>query len=189
MSDCKERPPVFDIRRAVPEDVPALAALKLRTFRETFVDGPVAVPYSAENLAIFEADSYSEESVLAELNNPLRAQWVAEAADGSLAGYAQAGPCKLPHPEAGPEQGELYQLYVATEWQGFGLGRLLLDAALEWLADTMPGSIWLGVFSGNTKAQAIYAARGFRHVGNYEFKVGTHRDHEFIFRREMSARA
>lgn len=171
------------IRRAVQNDASALAVLKQQTFRETFVDGPIAIAYSAENLAIFEAEVYSEEAVHAQLLDPLRAHWVAVAPDGSLAGYAHGGPCKLPHPEAGPEQGELYQIYVADQWQGHGVGRDLLDTALGWLAETMPGPIWLGVFSGNIKAQNVYAARGFEKVGEYDFRVGDHRDHEFIFRR------
>lgn len=171
------------MRRARVEDAEALAVLKRRTFYETFVDGPVAIPYSAENLALFEAKAYSLDTIVAELRDPRRAQWVAEAGNGELAGYAHVGPCKLPHPEASPEQGELYQLYVGSEWQGCGLGHALLKAALDWLEETMPGPVWLGVFSENYRAQAVYAARGFVKVGEYEFKVGDHRDHEFIMRR------
>ncbi len=171
------------IRRATVDDAAALAVLKKQTFRETFVDGSLNMGYSPENLEIFEAESYSAEKVHSELADARRAQWVAEAADGSLAGYAHVGPCKLPHEEAGPEQGELYQIYVVECWQGHGLGRLLLDAAFDWLAENMPGPVWLGVFSGNVKAQAVYAARGFVKVGEYDFMVGDHRDHEFILRR------
>jgi RimJ/RimL family protein N-acetyltransferase len=63
------------------------------------------------------------------------------------------------------------------------LGRDLLNVAFDWLGENMPGPIWLGVFSGNIKAQDVYAARGFVKVGEYEFMVGDHRDHEFIMRR------
>lgn len=174
----------YTIRRAAPADASALAVLKRRTFRETFVDGPVSIEYSAENLAVFERESYGEDVVAAQLLDERRAHWVAQASDGGLVGYAHAGPCKLPHEEARPEQGELYQLYVTEHCQGTGLGRALLDHAIEWLAEHMPGPVWLGVFSGNHRAQAVYAARGFTKVGEYQFKVGDHRDHEFIFRRD-----
>ena len=43
--------------------------------------------------------------------------------------------------------------------------------------------IWLGVWSGNDKAQAFYAKRGFAKVGEYRFRVGETLDHEFIMRR------
>ncbi|MBB6124825.1 GNAT family N-acetyltransferase [Sphingobium subterraneum] len=172
------------IRRAGPEDTVALAALKLRTFRETFVEGDMDMGYDPDNLAHFEAESYGEPAVAAQLADPRRAQWVAVAADGTLMGYAHAGPCKLPHPDAEPTHGELYQFYVARKWQGAGVGRTLLDAALGWLAEEMPGPVWLGVFSGNHRAQKVYAARGFAKVGEYAFKVGEQYDHEFIFRRD-----
>lgn len=171
------------IRIARPGDAAALAALKLRTFRETFLEEGFAIPYPPADLAIFEADSYSELSIAAELADPGRRTWVAEA-DGRLLGYAQVGPCKLPHPEAGEEQGELYQLYVLREAQGMKLGKALLDAALGHLADTRPGPVWLGVWSGNDKAQAVYAARGFEKVGEYRFKVGSWYDEEYILRKD-----
>lgn len=170
------------IRIARPGDAAALAALKLTTFRETFLEEGFAIPYPPADLAIFEAGSYSLPSIAAELADAGRRNWVAEA-DGRLLGYAQVGPCKLPHPEAGEEQGELYQLYVLREAQGMKLGKALLDAALGHLAETRPGPVWLGVWSGNDKAQAVYAARGFEKVGEYRFKVGSWYDEEYILRK------
>ena len=170
------------IRIARPEDAAALAEVKLRTFRETFLEEGFAIPYPPADLAIFEASSYSAASVAAELADPARRTWVAEA-EGRLLGYAQVGPCKLPHPEAGEAQGELYQLYVLREAQGLKLGKALLDAAMDHLAATRPGPVWLGVWSGNDKAQAVYAKRGFTKVGDYRFKVGSWYDEEYIFRK------
>jgi len=170
------------VRLARPEDAPALAALKLRTFRQTFLEEGFAIPYPPADLAEFERSSYSEASVAAELADAARRSWVAEEG-GRLLGYAQVGPCKLPHPEAGEEQGELYQLYVLREAQGMKLGKALLDAAIGHLAEARPGPLWLGVWSGNEKAQAVYAARGFEKVGDYRFKVGSWYDEEYILRR------
>lgn len=168
---------------ALPADADALAALKLETFRESFVEGGFAIPYPPADLATFEAASYSTEKIAVELADPTHATWIADIG-GRLIGYAHVGPCKLPHAEADPAQGELYQLYVRDEAQGLGLGKRLLDLALGHLAETRPGMpIWLGVWSGNSRAQAIYAKYGFAQVGAYEFPVGAWRDREFIFRR------
>jgi len=171
------------LRRARPEDAAPLAALKLATFRETFLEG-FGIPYPPEDLARFEAESYSLARVLAEIEDPSHATWVCEGPDGMLLAYAHAGPCKLPHPEATPASGELYQIYVRREAQGMRLGPRLLDAALDWLAEAYPGPQWLGVWSGNDRAQAFLGARGFRKVGDYHFMVGDHRDDEHIYRRD-----
>lgn len=170
------------IRIARLDDAAALAALKLRTFRETFLEEGFAIPYPPADCALFEAKSYSLPTIEAELADADKRTWVADSGD-RLLGYAQVGPCKLPHPEAGESQGELYQLYVLREAQGMKLGKALLDAALDHLADARPGPVWLGVWSGNAKAQAVYAARGFEKVGDYRFKVGNWYDEEHILRK------
>ncbi len=171
------------LRPARPEDAAALAALKLATFRETFLEG-FRIPYPPDDLARFEAETYSQARVAAELADPQHASWVCEGADGALLAYAHAGPCKLPHPEATPASGELYQIYIRGSAQGLGLGRALLAVSLDWIAQAYPGPAWLGVWSGNARAQAFYAAAGFRKVGDYHFMVGDHRDEEYIYRRD-----
>jgi len=170
------------IRPARPDDVSALADLKLATFRQTFLGEGFGIPYPPADLAAFEAASYALPAIAAELADSGKQSWVAEA-DGRLLGYAQVGPCKLPHADARPEHGELYQLYVMREAQGRRLGKMLLEAALAHLAEQRPGPVWLGVWSGNDKAQAVYAAAGFTKVGDYRFKVGNWYDEEYIFRR------
>lgn len=173
--------PSFTVRRSTADDAAALAALKLAAFRETFLDG-FAVPYPPADLALFEAESYGEDRVRAELTDPSHATWVAEHG-ARLIAYAHVGPAKLPHPEASADQGELYQIYALNAAQGMGVGRALMNVALDWLAAVMPGPVWLGVWSGNARAQAVYARRGFVKVGEYGFLVGTWTDHEYIFRR------
>lgn len=172
-----------ELRLARPDDVEALADLKLVTFRETFIHG-FAIPYPPVDLAAFEQASYAPAIVAAELANPARTTWVGEAADGRLIGYAQVGPCKLPHPDASPDAGELYQIYVRKEAQGIGLGGQLMRTALGHLEQTKPGPVWLGVWENNLRAQAVYAGRGFRPVGSYSFMVGDWEDRDLIFRRD-----
>lgn len=170
------------IRPAARKDIEALAALKRETFRESFVDGGFAIPYPVEDLAVFEEASYAIDKVASELADPGKACWIAEM-EGRLLGYAHVGPTKLPHPEARTGDAELYQLYVRNEAQGLKLGGKLLALALDHLRQTRPGPIWLGVWSGNLRAQAIYTAQGFEKVGEYDFPVGSWTDREFIFRR------
>lgn len=174
---------ITGIRPADTDDVAALSRLKLETFRETFGEDGFRIPYPPADLALFEAQAYSPEAVARELADPAFATWIAEQ-DGAMLGYAKVGPCHLPHPEADPAHGELYQLYLKNSAQGLGLGRQLLDNALSHLAVARPGPVWLGVWSGNLKAQAVYARRGFVKVGDYRFAVGNWFDEEFIFRKD-----
>ena len=64
------------------------------------------------------------------------------------------------------------------------LGSLgLLETALAWMEANTRGALWIGVWSGNLRAQALYAAYGFEKAGEYQYAVGDWRDDEFILRR------
>lgn len=171
------------IRSARSADAARLGALGRQTFIDTFVaeDG-FAIPYPAEDLEAFLEASFSEAATVKKLAEPFAAWWVAER-DGDLLAFANAGPNGLPHPDATTDHMELRRLYVGKPAQGLGLGTKLLALSLEWMEANSGGPLWIGVWSGNLKAQKLYAAYGFEKAGEYEYPVGDWRDHEFILRR------
>ena len=169
------------IRPAVDADAAALGALGWETFIDTFVAG-FGIPYPAEDLAAFLDASFNAGAIRAKLNEPGAAWWVAER-DGELLAFANTGPNTLPHPDARPSHAELRRLYVAKRAQGLGLGTKLLAVALEWMEAHTDGPLWIGVWSGNLKAQKLYAAYGFEKAGAYQYPVGRWLDDEFILRR------
>ncbi|MBA3051125.1 MAG: GNAT family N-acetyltransferase [Alphaproteobacteria bacterium] len=169
------------IRPAVQADAAALGALGRQTFIDTFVDG-FAIPYPAGDLQAFLDASFSAEAIRAKLSEPGAAWWVAER-DGELLAFANTGPNTLPHPDARPSHAELRRLYVSKAAQGLGLGTKLLSVALEWMEANTDGPLWIGVWSGNLKAQKLYAAYGFVKAGEYQYPVGAWMDDEFILRR------
>jgi len=165
------------IRRAVPADAEALAALGAATFVETF--GHL---YPPEDLRAFLEDAYGLERTRRDLSDPAKAAWLAEV-DGRPVGHAQVGPCHLPHQDVTPRCGELYRLYLLRAHQAGGLGSRLLETALAWLEKDGPRPLWIGVWSENHGARKLYERHGFSKVGEYEFPVGASRDREFILRR------
>lgn len=169
------------IRRARPEDAEMLAFVGRRTFIETFVEG-FGIPYPEADLKAFLAKSFDVEATRTRLANPAEAWWVGET-DGEIVAFANAGPNGLPHPEAKASHAELRRLYVSKAAQGLGLGTRLLDVSLAWMQANGDGPLWIGVWSGNLKAQKLYAAYGFEKAGEYQYPVGAWLDDEFILRR------
>lgn len=169
------------IRPARPADAAALARLGKDTFIETFVEG-FAIPYPPEDLAAYVGRVYAPEAYAERIADPRQAVWLAGPAERPLA-YAVAGPCGLPHPEASSEHGELKLLYLRREAHGQGLGPALLDTALAWLERDGARPLWIGVWSGNGRAQRLYAGRGFHKAGEYDFPVGRWLDREWILHR------
>lgn len=169
------------IRPAVDADAAALAELGRETFVDTFVAG-FGIPYPADDLATFLDASFSPETIRTKLREPGAAWWVAEQ-DGELLAFANTGPNTLPHPDARASHAELRRLYVAKRAQGLGLGTKLLTIALDWMEAHSDGPLWIGVWSGNLKAQKLYEAYGFEKAGAYQYPVGRWLDDEFILRR------
>lgn len=163
------------VSKATAADAAEIADLGRITFAETFTH------YTPEDLAAFLDAKYQPDVFRALIEDPAEITFKA-VLDGKIVGYAQAGPCGLPHPDVTPACGELKRLYVKSGLQGAGIGNALLDAALDWL-DKPGRKLWIGVFSENFGAQKLYARRGFTRVGEYKFVVGQASDEEFILRR------
>ena len=165
------------LRRADHADAPALSRLGAATFVETF-----GTLYAPEDLQAFLEDHHALAYYEEFMGDAEAAGWVVEAADGALIGYVTAGPCGLPVKDMPAHSGELYRLYLSASAQGQGLGKTLLETALDWLEDHFE-HVYLGVFSENFRAQKLYRRYGFEKVGDYDFMVGNHADHEWIMKK------
>ena len=120
------------IRRAVLDDMPAVAVLHRHTMRTSLPFLP-ELHTAAEDLVFFRDHLFPANDV-----------WVAEADDGALMAYAARG------------DGWLNHLYVHPDHQGQGLGDALLSLAKN---DVETLQLW--AFQANTRARRFYEARGF----------------------------
>ena len=66
------------------------------------------------------------------------------------------------HGESEPDVGEVFALYILSEYYGTGLGRRLMDAALEQLPYP---KIVLWMVDGNGRAMRFYEKYGFHPTG------------------------
>lgn len=80
--------------------------------------------------------------------------------DGKIVGFSGYGPCRNPGYEG---VGEVFSIYILKEAQGLGIGRKLMDAAIEKLRDFDSIVIW--VLKGNDHAFHFYEHYGFRFEG------------------------
>lgn len=174
-------PTEITFRPARREDAPALSALSRQTFYETFVEG-FGVPYPPADLEAFFQTNFSAEALIPRIEASDCLFLVAER-NHELLALCHTGPNGLPHPLAKDGEMELRRLYVSKSAQGLGLGTALMKQALEWMQAHTKGALWIGVWSGNLKAQKLYQANGFEKVGEYDYPVGDWLDREFILRR------
>jgi mycothiol synthase len=121
----------------------------------------------AVNAAAFATHPEQGSWTAADLADRLAQPWfdpngffLAHDADGTLLGYHWT---KL-HPPArtgAHPVGEVYVLGIAPAAQGRGLGRVLLDAGLRYLAAGPAEDVILYVEQDNTTARALYERNGF----------------------------
>lgn len=167
------------LKPILKHQISELSALAKTAYCETF--GSL---YPPEDLAYFLETTYEPDILASELANPAYF-WRGLFKDNIMIGYWQCGPVSLPHPEADSAlDGELKRIYLLRAYQGHGLGRTMMNEAMHYLKQTYHNRpLWLGVFSENPRAQALYQNEGFEKVGDYEFIVGKTRDAEWIMRK------
>lgn len=152
-------PPI--LRPARPDDAPALAALHVAVWRQTY--GHLAPPEAIARLD----EALRLRQWTAALADPDRRTWVAEGGDGTggeLLGLVGTG---APGEALFAARGEIKHLYVAANARRTGLGARLLAAGRAALEQAGFSGAGLGVVRENTSARAFYAAAGGREAGAY----------------------
>jgi len=67
-----------------------------------------------------------------------------------------------------PEVAHVYQVWVAAEHRGRGVGRLLMEAVITWARESGLRAVDLDVTSSNAAAVQLYHRLGFVEVGGTE---------------------
>lgn len=106
--------------------------------------------------------------------------------DGKIVGYVQFGPVKMPETGANPDDRELGRLYVATELQGQGIGRQLMDAALDSPEMKQAPRLFLQVWEENNRALAMYEGYGFKKCGVTTFEIAGKPAQDLIMVRDQA---
>ncbi|MFS0702730.1 GNAT family N-acetyltransferase [Cellulomonas sp. 179-A 4D5 NHS] len=174
------------VRRAVPGDADALAALAAITF-------PLACPpgSSRESQQAFIAQVLSPERFAEYLADPARTLLVAHddavpqpvgytmLVEGEPADADVRAAVRL-HPTV-----ELSKCYVLPGHHGQGVATLLMAATLDAARRTGAAGVWLGVNQQNLRAQAFYRRAGFEVVGTKRFLVGDRLEDDFVLERVL----
>jgi ribosomal protein S18 acetylase RimI-like enzyme len=134
----------MNIRPAIPDDVADL--FRVRTsVRENHL--------SEEELSDL---GITHDSISGLLRSGEGQAWCAEV-DGAVVGFSMARQ---------PER-DIFALFVLPQFEGCGIGTLLLDAAVDWLRASDPKPIHLNT-ERTTKAFRFYINRGWRETGLLE---------------------
>jgi ribosomal protein S18 acetylase RimI-like enzyme len=80
---------------------------------------------------------------------------------------------------------EIERIYVAREFQGEGLGKVLMNKAVNIATARKKIFVWLGVWEKNDRAVLFYRKNGFYEVGTHSFFMGEDEQTDFIMRKNL----
>jgi ribosomal protein S18 acetylase RimI-like enzyme len=87
--------------------------------------------------------------------------------------------------EAGNQVLEIQRIYVLDSHQKLGLGKRMLEKAIEIARQKGYSWIWLGVWKDNPKAIAWYQAQGFEAFGEHIFWMGEDPQTDWLMRKKV----
>ena len=162
------------------EDLDVLRSIAIRTFTETF--GPVN---TEENMKIYLDESLNRETLKKEVETEGAYFYFAKC-DGQIAGYLKVCVGAAQTDPMGEDAFQVERIYVIQEYQRKGIGRALLNKALELAKQFKKKFAWLGVWEYNPKALAFYKSFGFVQTGSHVFLLGTDPQTDLIFQLQLN---
>jgi ribosomal protein S18 acetylase RimI-like enzyme len=156
------------IRSATLADAETLARFAERTFRDAF-----AADNQPGDMDAYCASAFTPDVMRGYLADASISTIVAVGADGALVAYAQLRDAASDDVAPMDEPLELWRFYVDQVHHGRGVAQQLMAAVIDAARARGAGTLWLGVWEHNAKAQAFYRKFGFVVVGSHTFVLGS----------------
>jgi diamine N-acetyltransferase len=100
--------------------------------------------------------------------------------DNEIAGYLKININDAQSEEMDDESLEIERIYIKNEFQKQGIGKYLLNKAMEIAMENNKKKLWLGVWEKNEKAISFYKKLGFVQTGAHSFYMGDEEQIDFI---------
>ena len=162
------------IKKCNHEDLDILQEISIETFNDTFKD-----QNSPENMKAYLERAFNAKQLEKELSNT-SSQFFFVYFNEAVAGYLKINTNEAQSEEMGDESLEIERIYIKTTFQKHGIGKYLLNRAIEIAMERNKKKIWLGVWEKNENAIAFYKKMGFAHTDSHSFYMGDEEQIDFI---------
>jgi len=156
------------------KDLHKLQEISYETFNETFKH-----QNTLENMNAYLQRAFNLNQLEKELSN-LSSQFFFVYFKHEVAGYLKVNIDDAQTEEMGDESLEIERIYIRSKFQKHGLGKYLLNKAIEIALEENKRKIWLGVWEKNENAIAFYKKMGFVQTGAHSFYMGDEEQIDFI---------
>ncbi|WP_075617917.1 GNAT family N-acetyltransferase [Paenisporosarcina indica] len=167
------------IKQCTLEDSRELQEISVHTFSETFKD-----QNSPEHLNDYLERAFNLKQLEQELANR-SSQFFFVYINHEVAGYLKVNTDNAQSEAMGDESLEIERIYVKKKFQKHGLGKHLLNKAMEIAMEQKKMKIWLGVWEKNENAIAFYQKKGFVQTGAHSFYMGDEEQVDLIMTKTL----
>ncbi|AEI42352.1 GNAT family N-acetyltransferase [Paenibacillus mucilaginosus] len=167
------------IKKCTLEDSRTLQEISYETFNETFKD-----QNSPDNIKTYLERAFNINQLETELSHPF-SQFFFVYFHNEAAGYVKVNANDAQSEVMGNEYLEIERIYIKSKFQKHGLGKVLLNKAMEIALECEKKKIWLGVWEKNENAIAFYKKMGFVQTGSHTFHMGDEEQIDFIMTKTL----
>ncbi|MEH7524836.1 GNAT family N-acetyltransferase [Bacillus sp. JJ1503] len=167
------------LKKCTHEDLQTLQEISIETFNDTFKD-----QNSPENMNAYLERAFNLKQLEKELSN-MSSEFFFVYFHNEMAGYLKVNTNEAQSEEMGKESFEIERIYIKNKFQKHGLGKYLLNQAMEIAMDRKKKKIWLGVWEKNENAIAFYKKMGFVQTGAHSFYMGDEEQTDLIMTKTL----
>ena len=178
--ECMNHAHTFTLRRCGPGDEQRLSLVGGASFLEAF-----AGILNADDILAHFTKNHASETYEKYMAMPTGRVAIAEVAPGNApVGYIVCCEPDLPV-DPTPQDYELRRIYLLHRFQGLGIGKALMDQAVQYARDLERTRLLLGVYGKNHDAIRFYEKAGFTQIGERYFTVGSTTHHDAVMARPV----
>ncbi|WP_410768082.1 GNAT family N-acetyltransferase [Fontibacillus sp. BL9] len=170
---------IINLKKCIPEDLHELQEMSYETFMETFKH-----QNSPENMNAYLEKAFNLNQLEKELSN-ISSKFFFVYFDNEAAGYLKVNTHDAQSEDMGDESLEIERIYIKHKFQKHGLGKYLLNKAVEIAMECSKKKIWLGVWEKNENAIAFYKKMGFVQTGAHSFYMGDEEQTDLIMSKSL----
>lgn len=167
------------MKKCTAEDVQILQEIGYETFNETF-----SHQNKPENMKAYLDSAFTIEQLEKELSNPFSQFFFVQVHD-EVAGYLKVNINDAQSEEMGKDTLEVERIYIRSKFQKQGLGKHLLQKAIDIAHECHKKKIWLGVWEKNENAIAFYKKMGFVQTDVHTFYMGDEEQTDWVMTKKL----
>lgn len=167
------------LRKCTLEDCNNLRDLCVKTFYETF-----AHLNTKEDMEAYLKNAFNIDKLTKELNDT-NSEFYLLYHNENIAGYLKLNEAPSQTDINDKTSLEIERIYVSSEFQGNGLGRYLMEQAIEKAIERNKKYVWLGIWKKNEKAIRFYKNNGFFEIGTHTFLMGEDVQIDYVMRKDL----